>query len=69
MCGPWYRHLCSALYRSNRSAVSSEQTHIPEHTPGAVGRRFCCGEALLKGLFSVVVLKVKEGAVHSLPPA
>ncbi len=44
-------------------------THSSEHTPRAVGSHLCCGfGALLKGLTSVVVLKVEESAVHSLPP-
>ncbi len=51
-------------------------THSSEHTPGAVGSHFMLRRpgsswgfcALLKSLTSVVVLKVEESAVHSLPP-
>ncbi len=51
-------------------------THSSEHTPGAVGSQ-CCGArggswgfgALLKGLTSVVVLRVERVLViHSPPP-
>ncbi len=72
------RNLCSAFNPSKctHTAVSSEQTnkHTLTHTPGAVGSHLCCDArgsswgsgALLKGLTSVVVLRMERALdIHS----
>ncbi len=61
------RNLCSAFHPSKctHTAVSSEQTHAHSHSSGQPFLLRCLGSswgfgALLKGLTSVVVLKVEE---------
>ncbi len=66
--------MCGSAFNPSKctqTAVRSEQTHThPEQwaaNPTVPGEQFGV-RFLLKGLTSVVVLKVEEGAVHSLPP-
>ncbi len=65
---PILRNMCSAFNPSKctHTAVNTHREHTHTHTPGAVGS-WGFG-ALLKGLTSVVALRVEESAVHSLPP-
>ncbi len=64
------RNLCSA-FNPSKCTHSSEHTHTQWTHTRSSGQPYCCSwgfGALLKGLTSVVVLKVEEIAGYSLPP-
>ncbi len=60
------RNLCSAFNPSKVHTHSSKRTHTHTHTRQRLGSSWGF-DALLK-VTSVVVLKVEESAVYSLPP-
>ncbi len=68
------QNLCSA-FNPSKCIHTLVNTHTHrEHTPGAVGSHIAAApeeqlgvHALLKGLTSVVVLRVEVSAGHSLP--